>query len=183
MNQEKAQPKQKGAAPRPPAPKGPLSQAPSGVPALGEGMPAKVEVDLALLSYSLARDLARVPREEWGRIESVHCRVPFTRDMADGIRFVDDVANIINQIGGLFATQHRKKQHDLQKCSEQIVTAFRALIETTVGIARKLQLTQVFARHWRHLSNYGPMPAKPEAARAAPKSAAPQKSGDAAHVA
>jgi putative addiction module component (TIGR02574 family) len=107
--------------------------------AAGVQTPSKIEVDLEALSYSLARDLARIPREDWSRIESVPCRVGFTRDMAEGIRFVDAVANVVNQHGGLFATRNMDKRRDLEKCSEQIVDAFRRLpVDERVRLVEEL---------------------------------------------
>lgn len=137
--------------------------------------PAKIEVIPALLSYSLARDLERTPREEWFRIESIPWRVPFTRDMVDGIRFVDTVANVINQQGGLFVTQGLDRRRDLEQYSQQIVDAFRALVGITVQVARKTHLTNILQKHWRLLSIYGSPPKKAEVAKTQPKPDAPKQ--------
>jgi len=145
--------------------------------------PARIEIDPALLSYSLARDLARVPREEWAKIESIACRVGFTRDMAEGARFVDAVANVINQHGGLFASQDLDKRRDLEQYSQMIVDAFRAYILTTVQVARKLRLTNILERYWRLLSAYGPPPKAADSQRAAPKPDAAKPESDPAEAA
>ena len=139
--------------------------------------PAKIEIELAFLSISLARDLVRFPREEWSKIESIPCRVGFTRDMAEGIRFVDAVANVVNQHGGLFATQNMDRRRDLEKCSQEMVDAFRAMVLTTVDVARKLRLTNILERYWRLLSVYGPAPKKADRTKGAAKSppAQPEK--------
>jgi hypothetical protein len=131
---------------------------------------SKIEVDMELLSRSLARDLERIPREEWFRIESVPCRVGFTRDMAEGLRFIDAVANVVNQKGGLFASQNLDRRRDLEKCSEEIVDAFRTMILKTVETARRLNLTTILERHWRLLAAYGPAPKKADR----PKPARPE---------
>lgn len=145
--------------------------------------PAKIEVDPALLSYTLARDLGRIPPEEWSKIESVPCRVGFTRDMAEGVRFVDAVANVVNQHGGLFATQDLSKRRDLEQSSRQIVDAFRAFIRTTVQVARKLRLTNILERHWRLLSAYGSPPKKADETKTDPKPDAAKRDSDPAEAA
>jgi hypothetical protein len=177
MNDDKTKPRVKVEAPAPAA-----KNAPSNGVAVAP-MPAKIELELALLSYSFARDLTRIPREEWSKIESVPCRVGFTRDMAEGIRFVDAVANVVNQHGGLFATQNMDKRRDLEKCSEEIVDAFRTIILTTVDVARKLRLTNILERYWRLLSVYGPAPKKADRGKAAPKPVAAKQESAAAEVA
>lgn len=181
MNQEKqtgSGTETRGSDAKPPAAKQtPGNGAPAAV------APAKIEMDPALLSYSLARDLARVPREEWARIESVACRIGFTRDMAEGVRFVDAVANVINQQGGLFSTPDLNKRHELEECSQQIVDAFRAFILAAVQVARKRGLTNILERYWRLLSAYGPAPKTAAANNGSSKSDAAKPKGDAATAA
>lgn len=122
--------------------------------------PARIEINPATLSRSLARDLERIPPAEWFRIESIPWRVGFTRDMAEGIRFVDAVANVVNQKGGLFDRRNLDVRRELEQNSEEIVEAFRAFIRTTVMVARKLGLTNILERHWRLLGAYGSPPKK-----------------------
>ncbi len=122
--------------------------------------PAKIEIDPVVLSLSLSRDLRRLPEAEWFRIESIAWRVEFTRDMVEGIRFVDTVANVVNQQAGLFATPNLDRRRKLEEYSQQIVEAFRDLIHTTVQVARKMNLTNILERYWRLLSIYGPPPKK-----------------------
>jgi hypothetical protein len=168
MNQDKTQAKTRMETRMPEANPAKAQSAPStGTPP--PETPGKIEIDPALLSYSLARDLARVPREEWAKIESIACRVGFTRDVAEGVRFVDAVANVINQQGGLFDTQDPDKRHNLEQCSREIVDAYRGFILTTVQVARKLRLTNILERYWRLLSIYGTPPKKADSPRAAPK--------------
>lgn len=138
---------------------------------------AKLEVDPAILAPSLARDLVRLPKELWGEIEAVRCQVDFTRDMAEGIRFVDTVANVVNQRGGLFTATDPKRRRELEEQSDRIVGAFRQFIVTTVEVARKIRLTYILQRNWRLLSIYGPLPGGTE------KSPAPKKDAQAANVA
>ena len=140
--------------------------------------PAKIEVNPMLLSPSLARDLERIPQAEWFKIESVPWRVGFTRDMAEGVRFVDAVANVVNQHGGLFASQNIDRRRDLEQSSQEIVDAFRVFIRTTVKVAKKLNLTNILERYWRLLSAYGTAPKKADAVKATAETAA-AKTGEA----
>lgn len=182
MNQDKTKAKSNA------VPDTPEAKAPKDANSQGGGTPppeppAKIEIIPALLSYSLAHDLARVPREEWFRIESIPWRVPFTRDMVDGIRFVDTIANVINQQGGLFVTQGLERRRDLEQYSQQIVDAFRALIGTTVQVARKAHLTNILQKYWRLLSIYGSPPKKAEGAKTQPKPDAPKQDNGPAEAA
>lgn len=162
----------------PPAPK---NAPPNAAPPAGSA--AKIEVDPVLLSLSLARDLSRTPREEWHKIESVFCRVGFTRDMADGVRFVDAVANVVNQKGGLFSSPNLDRRRYLEQCSEAIVAAFRAFLKTTAQVARTLQLTNILERYWRLLSTYNNPPKKADGVKAAQKPGAAKEARDPAGVA
>jgi hypothetical protein len=139
--------------------------------------PAKIEINPMLLSQSLARDLERIPEAEWFKIESVPWRVGFTRDMAEGVRFVDAVANVVNQHGGLFASPNLDRRRDLEESSQEIVDAFRVFIRTTVKVAKKLNLTNILERYWRVLSAYGAPPKKADAVKAGPKPDAAKKDG------
>lgn len=143
---------------KPPAPQGPAEDG-SANPA----PPPRIEVDPTLLSASLARDLERLPQAEWYKIESVPWRVGFTRDMAEGVRFVDAVANVVNQHGGLFASRNLERRRELEQSSQEIVDAFRAFIQTAVKVAKKLNLTNILERYWRLLAAYGTPPRKAEA--------------------
>jgi len=149
---------------------------PSGTPGGGAAPvppPPKIEVNPMLLSQSLARDLQRIPEAEWFKIESVPWRVGFTRDMAEGIRFVDAVANVVNQAGGLFASQNLDRRRDLEQSSQEIVDAFRVFVRTTVKVAKKLNLTNILERYWRLLSAYGTPPKKADAAKVGTKADGP----------
>jgi len=177
MNQDKTKPKG-GPAPRPPAPRPPSPPAaPGGAPPV-QTPPPKIEINPILLSPSLARDLERIPQAEWHRIESVPWRVIFTRDMAEGIRFVDAVAFVVNQQGGLFIAQNLERRRELEEHSQQILDAFRALIGVSVQVARKLALTSLFEKHWRFLSTYGPRPKKAEGAKDRQKNDAAKQGGN-----
>jgi len=144
----------------------PASGGPGGAAAVPAPPPKIIEVNPMFLSVSLARDLERIPQVEWFKIESVPWRVPFTRDMAEGVRFVDAVAYVVNQHGGLFASQDLHRRRDLEQSSQEVVDAFQAFIRTTVKVARKLGLTTILQRHWRLLSVYGSPPKKTDAAKA-----------------
>jgi hypothetical protein len=159
MNQDKSMVKPRMEM-RPPAANPPKAQngPANGTPSAAS--PARIEIDPAVLSLSLSRDLKRIPEAEWFRIESIVWRVGFTRDMAEGVRFVDTVANVVNQKAGLFATPNLDRRRKLEEYSQQIVEAFRALIHTTVQVARKINLTNILERYWRLLSIYGPPPKK-----------------------
>ena len=152
------------AAPPPPKPgRAPGNGAPPG-PTGG-----KIEVIPSKLSPSLARDLARIPVEEWNRIESVLCHLNFSRDMAEGVRFVDAVATWLDQKDGVFATRNPERRRELEECSEKILEAFRALIRTTAEVARRLMITDPLARHWWLCSMYGRVKKKPNAPGEAPQ--------------
>lgn len=182
MNPEKQVPT--GADARTPDERPPVAkEAPATKPA-APAPPTKIEIDPALLSYSLARDLKRLPREEWIRIESIACRVDgFAWDMAEGVRFVDAVANVIDQKGGLFATTDPNKRRELEECSRLILDAFRAFILAAVQVARRRRLTNILERYWRLLSAYGPAPKTAAADKGPTKSEAAKPKGDAATAA
>ena len=183
MNQDKAKPKPRPETRTPqPDPPPTAANAPAQVPPAPSSPTApppapKIEVNPALLSQSLARDLQRIPPAEWFRIESIPWRVEFTRDMAEGIRFVDAVANVVNQKGGLFDTRNLGMRRQLEQSSEEILEAFRAFIRTTVKVARKMGLTNILQRHWRLLAAYGSPPKKADDAKAGPEPAAEKKAG------
>jgi len=155
-------------------------------PAMPPEAPA---VRLADLPPSLQWVFTKLASDERHLVETCLCRMPFTRDLVEVLRFGDLVWNQARN-AEYRASDKRITGSEMDAFRVRMDAAIHALMGVNVDLAQRTGLTEIMQRYRRMLARHGyrigpaknaqrPAAARPPAA-AAPPVAGPPDSSDAA---
>jgi|GEM_PF-5834446 len=137
-------------------------------PAMAPATPKAVPVEQ--LPRSVQWIIGRVPPQDWRFVETLVCRLPFTRDLVNAIQFADTVW--FHARNAEFRTLDRITGAEMDGFRAELDAAAQKIVSVTVALAGRAGLTETIQRYRRLLRRYG-VSANPGKASPAPGAAAP----------